>query len=282
MAQGIEFNRAILYREGRLQEFKGHLEASFRADPSNPQVALELFELAAVMGDWERCHRQLDLLADLDKDESWMLREVYAPCVAAERLRVEIFAGRMTPLVFGEPGEWVAPLVDSLRVAASGSPERGRDLLLQGLKAAPEIPGTVNGEPFHWIRDADARVGPLLEAVIGNKYYWVPLEHIRSIQIQEPTQIRDLVWVPSHFIWANEGSASGMIPVRYPGSTSSDDPNILLASRTEWPDAETGFQQGLGQRLFMTERETEIPCLEVRTITLETDSQDETAAPETG
>ena len=53
--------------------------------------------------------------------------------------------------------------------------------------------------------------------MISGRYFWIPVQNIRQIKIEPPTDLRDLVWLPVHFTWANEGEAVGLIPSRYPG-----------------------------------------------------------------
>ena len=36
----------------------------------------------------------------------------------------------------------------------------------------------IDGKAFAWMADADMRLGPVLEAVINGRYYWVPLVHL--------------------------------------------------------------------------------------------------------
>ena len=56
----------------------------------------------------------------------------------------------------------------------------------------------------------------MLEAIINGHYYWIPFQQIQQIQIEEPADLRDVVWMPAHFVWTNGGDAVGLIPTRYP------------------------------------------------------------------
>ena len=53
----------------------------------------------------------------------------------------------------------------------------------QGLEYAVQA-GWVRDEDsaFEWIADADDRLGPVLEAIVNGRYYWVPFERVRRIQ----------------------------------------------------------------------------------------------------
>ena len=118
--------------------------------------------------------------------------------------------------------------------------------------ADPEAPA----QAFEWIADADSRLGPVLEAIVNGRYYWVPFRNIRSIQVEKPTDLRDLVWMPAHLAWANGGEAVGMIPTRYPGSETSLDNQIRMARKTEWTDLGGDMCAGQGQRMIATDAGT--------------------------
>jgi len=157
--------------------------------------------------------------------------------------------------------------MEALKLTAAGHYAQARQLRDEAFELAPTTAGTIDGKPFEWIADADARLGPMLEAIVNGRYYWIPFHRIRKIQVEEPADMRDMVWTPVHFEWANGGEMVGMIPTRYPGSEASDDSQIRLARKTEWVqrDEETFF--GLGQRMLATD-EGDYPLIDVRSIEL--------------
>ena len=138
-----------------------------------------------------------------------------------------------------------------------------------GNAAAPVTAGSVNDVEFEWIADADSRFGPVLEVLLNGSYYWVPFSRIKAITLEPPADLRDLVWLPAQFTWANGGEAMGFIPTRYDGTERAEDAGLRLARSTEWtslgsPDAFAG----LGQRVLATSSE-EVPLLEVRRLVLQ-------------
>ena len=118
---------------------------------------------------------------------------------------------------------------------------------------APATAGTWNGSRFEWIADADSRLGPVLEVMLTSGYYWVPLHRIRRIHVDAPTDLRDVVWMPAQFTWANGGEAIGLIPTRYVGSETSPDARIRLSRMTQWAEPSPGVYMGEGQRLLATD-----------------------------
>lgn len=239
-------------RDGRLQDALAELQDQVRREPSNPRYRVFLFQLLCVLGDWDRARAQLKVLADLDAG-SLALVHVYGAAVACELLRAQVFAGDRTPLVLGEPLPWVALLFQALAVGARGGIAEAKALRAEAVDQAEAIPGTVDGEPFEWIADADPRLGPVCEAVIDGRYYWVPFERIRSLVIEPPADLRDFVWAPGHLVLANGGEAAALLPVRYPGSESDPDSLIRLSRKTEWDEAAPDIFHGRGQRMLATD-----------------------------
>ena len=170
-------------------------------------------------------------------------------------------------MVFGEPEQWLALLIESLLASGHGEPQRSRDLRARAFEEAPVSNGEMDGRPFAWIADADSRLGPVLEAVINGHYYWVPFSRLSKIQIEPPEDLRDFVWMPAHLEFENGGEAVALIPTRYPGSESTGDGLIALGRKTIWEEIAPDTHRGLGQRIVATDND-EMPLMEIRTIVL--------------
>lgn len=237
--------------QGNLAEALTNLQDQIRKDASNPKLRVFLFQLLAVLGEWQRSLTQLKVLGELDASFLLMV-QTYRAAVMCEALRTEVFAGKRTPLLFGEPEQWVALLIEALRLDADGHFAEAMALRNQAFDLAPATSGSINGVSFDWIADADSRLGPTLEAVVNGRYYWIPFQQIRKIELEAPADLRDVVWMPAVFTWGNGGQASGLIPTRYPGSEKSQDAMLQLARKTEWDESAEGACRGLGQRLLAT------------------------------
>jgi len=266
-----------LLREGRLDEALSKLQDQVREDPSKAELRVFLFQMLSIMGNWERALTQLNVAAELD-GEKLLLAEICRPALQSEALRTAVFEGQKSPLVFGEPDEWVSWVIQAVGMIAQGQYGPARDLRDRAFDSAPAISGHLNGSPFEWIADADTRLGPILEVVVEHKYFWVPFSRIKSIRIEEPKALRNMVWAEAQFTWANGGQAPGLIPTRYVGSENSSDGMIRLARKTEWAEHEGGHFIGLGQRMLATD-EGEHPLLEVRSIVLDHEDHPEASEP---
>jgi type VI secretion system protein ImpE len=253
-------------REGDLDGALRNLQEQVRKEPSKAELRVFLFQLLAVMGQWERANTQLNVAADLDA-KALAMAQMYREAISCERLRAEVFGGRKSPVVFGEPEEWLALLIESLLADGTQRAAQAQTLRARAFEAAPASKGTIDGEPFEWIADADMRLGPVCEAVINGRYYWVPFGRIARIDLDAPTDLRDVVWMPAHFQFANGGESVGVIPTRYPGSEAADDPRLRLARQTIWNEATADVYVGLGQRILATDA-GEHALMDVRTIVI--------------
>jgi type VI secretion system protein ImpE len=238
-------------REGRVEEALAELQNHVRKAPDNAEYRVFLFQLLCVLGDWERARAQLKVLGELNPG-SLPLVHVYGTAITCELLRGEVFAGARTPLILGEPLPWVALLLQALSEAARGRGAAAAALRSEALEKAQAVPGSIDGEKFEWIADADSRLGPVCEAVIDGRYYWVPFERLRSVSLEAPSDLRDVVWMPAQLRLVNGGDTAALIPTRYPGSEADHDNGIRLSRKTDWDEVAPETFHGRGQRMFAT------------------------------
>jgi len=256
-----------LVKAGRPAEALKALQDEVRSKASDAKLRVFLFQLLAITGQWERALTQLNVSGDLDAGNLLMV-QVCQHGLASEALRLEIFGGQKLPLVLGEPPEWLAWLIQANQMTGTRQHAEGQALRQRAFDAAPVTPGSLNGQRFEWIADADQRLGPVLEAIIDGKYYWVPFANIRELTMEAPTDLRDLVWAPATITWVNGGKVIALLPARYPGIQPASDPALQLARRTDLVDAEGGLVIGQGQRQWITDA-SETPLLEVRNLQLD-------------
>ncbi len=256
-----------LLRQGKLDEALAKLQDQVRNDPAKAELRMFLFQLLSVMGDWKRAMTQLNVAAELD-GEKMLVAEICRPALEAEPFRTAVFGGQKSPLVFGEPDEWVSWLIQANELLAGGELSAAAKLREQAFEAAPAVSGKINGKDFAWLADGDTRLGPTIEAVIDRKYFWVPLTRVKTIRVEEPKALRNMVWAEAQFTWTNGGHAPGLIPTRYVGSELCDDSGLRLGRGTNWQELEGGHFVGLGQRMLATDN-GEYPLLEIRSIMLD-------------
>jgi type VI secretion system protein ImpE len=252
------------------------LTVAVKAEPAKAKLRIFMAQLLCLLGQWERAHTQLNVAADMD-DASGPMREMVGHALRCEKLRNAVFEGRRSPMLFGEPDAWLASLIESMLQSGTGDTELASSLAARAFETAPPSTGKIDGTAFEWIADADSRLGPVLEAMVNGRYYWIPFTRLARVDIEAPTDLRDLVWLPAHLQFTNGGEVIAMLPTRYPGSERSEDEQIVMARKTEWRRDGSNSERwlGLGQRVLVTDQ-GEHQLLSVRSIELDPMSDDAT------
>ena len=255
-------------REGNLSQALDELQQRVRRNPASGAERAFLFQLLALQGQWERSANQLNVLGELDAS-ALITVQIYRPAIQCELLRTKVFAGEITPLLLGEPEQWMALLLESLKHQAAGRHEPAATLHEQALEACPARSGKINGAPFEWIADADSRLGPCLELIVDGKYYWTPITNVQALRLEAPTDLRDLIWAQATVTWSNGGQVPALLPVRYPGAESAPATDAhRLARKTDWIQQAPDTFLGVGQRMLATDK-GEYPILEVRELLID-------------
>jgi type VI secretion system protein ImpE len=250
--RGSPLHAEELLKLGQVDEAMAALQASIRSAPADARLRVFIFQLLSIQGQWERALTQLNVAAEIDP-ANLLMAEVCRPAIQCEVFRAQVFDGKRAPLVLGEPEEWVGWMVEACRLTAEGRHAPAADLRSRALEAAPATAGRIDDVEFDWIADADARMGPILEAIIDGRYYWVPFSRIAAATFEEPRDLRDAVWAPAMLTLSNGGRKVALIPARYPNSESDADPAVRLGRKTDWREVAEGTSLGLGQRLLATD-----------------------------
>jgi type VI secretion system protein ImpE len=231
-------NARELLQAGKLDEAIQALGADLRSNPTDVQKRTFLFELLCFAGQYDRAEKQLDVLAGSSK-ESDMGALLYRAALHAERVRHDLFEKREFPVT------------------------------TTGTGSAITIQGTINGQSFQTLTDADPRLGARLEVYAAGAYLWLPFEHISKVQMQAPKRLRDLIWITAlvHTSEAFKGKELGevLVPALQPFSWKHPDEQVRLGRMTDWQQDETGEVVPVGQKMLLVDGE-EFPILEVREI----------------
>ena len=226
-----------LFQAGKLDEAIAALNAEVRDNPSDARRRTFLFELLCFQGEYDRAEKHLQVLAAAGP-EAQMGATLYLSALHGERTRQKLFEEQDYP-----------------PVPAAAQPRQG----------------VLNGKPFASFEDADPRVGPRLELFAAGAYLWIPLEHVEAIEMQAPTRLRDLLWIPAMVRTgpAFRGTELGevLFPVLAPFSYKDPDSMVRLGRATGW-DEVNGQNVPFGQRLFSVDGE-DVPILELRKVEFE-------------
>jgi type VI secretion system protein ImpE len=255
-------------RQGDLVACRELLFKHVRAKPEDLKARAFLFQFLCLVGEWDRAKKQMQLYTEMDAASLGFVA-IYLAGVDAEAVRTQVMAGKASPPVFGPPEAWIARLGEAMKRDAAGETELATALREDAYAEAPSRKGTIDGQPFEWITDADARFGPALEAVVDGAYHWLPFQHIAKLELEAPKDLRDLVWMEGALTLTNGGSFGILVPARYPGSDKSSDSATVMGRRTDWEEIAPGMFRGLGQKMLATDT-ADVSLLEVRVIEFET------------
>jgi len=223
-----------LFDAGKVREAERQLTAYLRDHPSDVGQRTFLFELLCFSGDYDRAEKQLSVLAQ-GGAQAELGAVLYYAALHAEKTRHKIFEKQQVPR--------------NVPVSSPG--------------------GTLNGRPFHSLRDADPDLGTRLEVFAAGAYLWIPFEHVASIEMGPPQRLRDTLWRPA-VVRAGpsfQGTELGevLIPAIYPFSWKHPDEAVWLGRVTDWPADDEGNHYPSGQKIWLSDGE-EVPFLEIRSL----------------
>ena len=253
-------------RAGDLAATLQTLQEKVRAKPQDAKLRIFLFQLLCVLGDWKRAITQLKVAAELD-EAATMMAKTYREAIICEVYREKVFAGEKSPLVFGEPEEWLALLIEAQKHQGQGETGPAAELRARAFEAAPAQPGMLNGTAFQWVADADMRLGPVLEVIVNGRYFWLPFAQIAQLTAEAPEDLRDAVWTAATLTLANGGELAALIPTRYEGTTLRGTDAEKLSRATQWTDLGDETFAGIGQRLLATDTE-DTALMDLRSLTM--------------
>ena len=221
-----------LFDSGRLEEAIAQLGVELREHPTDVQRRSFLFELLSFSGEYPRALKQLDILASGGpKAEAGV--SLYRSALDAERVREHMFA----------TGDFPS--------AAAPAPAGG----------------TLNGEPFTAIADADPRLDARLEVIAGGRYLWIPFAHLASVVVQPPTRLRDLHWLSARI--ATNASVKDMelgevlLPALSPAAWRLSDIELRLGRAADWEELPDGEFAPIGQKVLRVD-DRMVPLVEFR------------------
>src|SRR4029450_10453372 len=103
------------------------LQEDIRAKPADAKLRVFLFQLLCVLGQWDRALNQLKVASELDP-LALPMAQMYGEAVRCEAIRDEVFDGKKSPMVLGEPEQWLALLIESRLRAGRGGPAQSGGL----------------------------------------------------------------------------------------------------------------------------------------------------------
>ena len=236
------------YRAGRLAEAIEAQIKEVKAHPLDQGRRVFLFELLVFSGDLDRARRQIEAVR-FDDPSQEMAAVAYRLLLESEQERRKMFQAGQAPKFLVDPPAHVRQRLEAVADLRAGRLAEAARRLDEANAEAPAITGSLNGQPFEGLRDADDLFGTVVEVLAKGEYYWVPLEQVDSLAMTAPASPRDLIWFPARI--EMEGSTGEVfLSALYPATWEQDDEALKLGRATDWKTTEDGPVLGLGSRQF--------------------------------
>jgi type VI secretion system protein ImpE len=249
---------------GDLQSALLQLSGEVKEHPGDQRRRTLLFELLSFAGDWDRAERQLDILAQ-DNLKVDLGAQVYRNIIKAERDRQRLFSDGLTPHFLVDPPAYVGIHLDAIDRIREDNFSEARGLLDRAEEERPASEGKLNDEQFLDFRDYNDITGPILELIIADRYYWVPLEQVKVLEIQRPKRLRDLLWAAARIETTSGTVGEAFIPALYSGSHNHSDQQIRLGRKTDWNQLGDELYTAVGLKLFLVD-DRDRSLFEIRTV----------------
>jgi type VI secretion system protein ImpE len=209
-------NAKALLESSQLSAAVAELTQQVKARPSDSQLRTFLFELLCFQGDYQRASKQLDVIG-LKDEKSGIGIEIYRNLLQAEGTRRRVFEGVARPTFLLDPPQHVLHQLEGIACLQQGHAGDAKERFAKAEHLRPSYRGRVNGQSFSSLQDSDDRISPVLELFINNTYAWIPFEQVRTLKLDPPKQLRDLLWAPMSVEIENGQGGEAFVPVLYPG-----------------------------------------------------------------
>ncbi len=253
-----------LIRAGKLGEARTFLVSEVKARPADPGVRTLLFQVMALLGEWDKAERQLDVLAAQDVATEIGV-QTYKNILSTERQRCEVFEFKRRPSLLPSTPPYLELVFALWERLNRRDIDEASELQYKIDAARPTISGRCNDRPFTGFCDTDAYLAPFFEAMVHDRYVWIPMEYVRELLLPEPKTLLDTIWAPAHVTTWEGLTMQCTLPVMYPLSFAHRADQVKMGRITEWAHIGGLFSRGVGQHVFQAGDE-EIGLLEIREI----------------
>jgi type VI secretion system protein ImpE len=243
-------------------------------NPENSGMHFLLFELLVLVQDFSEAEKALLEIQKIESKSSAFAFDFWMGILQAETKRHQFFVGGTEgPGFLLEPPPYTSMFINAISALSKLKIDFGKDPFLEEVKhfppemkeieaeiqkassQVPQISGTLDGDKFQTISDADDFLKPFLEAFLPGSYIWLPWEQIRSISFASPQSYPDVIWRRAHIELKDEFPQKVFwIPSLYPRAKNVAD-SFKLGNLTGFHILSTGgLKIAYGQRDIQTEK----------------------------
>lgn len=239
--------------QGNLQEAIAQVRCDITNDPNNLGQRFLLFELLVLIEAFDQAEMELNHVTSAHPSFAEQAK-FYLGILNAERLRYNfLHKAEDSPQALLQPPAYGEKFIQALCLLIEAKIEEAEIALAAAWQEVPKLSGNLDGESFTEIRDADDILGPFLEAIVPNGYYWLPFEHIEQIIFQPKHGYQDNIWVPAYIEMKGGVKGNLWIPSLYSGTGTKED-SLRFGSVTIWDYPSPNIGRVYGQRDLKTNK----------------------------
>lgn len=238
------------FKQGRLAEAIAAQNEWLKGHPTDSDARFELFVFLCFAGDLERAEKQLDVLGSRDQRlERGSI--VFRNLLASELERRRVHEGRSRAVLPPNSPAYLEQRAEALAQMHAGDAAGAQARIERAIADTPEVSGRIDADPFDGLCDYDDVLGSVIEVFAGGRYLWLPLEHLRTLELAPPETALDTLWIPAKLLDRNGETASVHVPALYAGSHANADARIQLGRETAW-EQHGSLSRGIGQRVWIS------------------------------
>ncbi|MEO1498463.1 MAG: type VI secretion system accessory protein TagJ, partial [Planctomycetota bacterium] len=229
-----------------------------------------LSELFCFAGEWERADKQLDAIGHQDP-QSIVGLSLMRQLIRAEVSRSECWSEGRPPEVLFEPEGSIKLHLEALAEWRSGEESRAAELCEEAEASRTKVTGVCDGQSFEGLRDLDDLCAGFFEVLTSTgKYYWTPIDRVRSVEFEPAKRPQDVLWRRATMEVADGPCGEVFLPSVYPATRGESDDRLSLSRVTDWVGGEGPLTRGVGQRMFLVGDEP-APILQIETLEIAVD-----------
>jgi type VI secretion system protein ImpE len=257
-----------LLEEGKLSDAIQAMNDEVKRNPTDIQRRGLLAEMLCASGRLERADAQLEVILQQDAKAALgvaLLRQM----IRAETARRDFYSAGRLPEFIDLPSPHIQKYIEASIRAREKRLDEAKQLLDQAEAERPRVKGSCDGRPFDDLRDLDDLTAAVFEVLTSTgKYYWIPVERVRSIEFRKPERLRDLIWRRAAMSVESGPDGEVFLPATYCSSGSEAEDRTLLGRVTEWRGGDAEPMRGVGQVSFLVGDES-VPIMQMQNVTFE-------------
>lgn len=233
-----------LFEEARLTEAIAAQSEIVRAQPHEIPERFLLCDFLAFAGQRDGVREHLDQIDPIPAIAAYLAE--WRALLSADDLR---HSGKAPALLMDPPANF-SRRVQASAAAASGRIEEAIALLDDADEAADCLTGHVDGREFEGWRDTDDLLGSVLEVFTDGRYFWLPVEQVQKLRLEDANELRDTLYRPANILLVDGRRLEVFLPALYVGTSTHEEDGIRVGAGIDWVERD-GLMRGIGARTML-------------------------------